>query len=101
MAMLGGITVICMSCKAMAPYTPPDLNHPYGVYHWHQPCPQCGAENWAAHDIVNVKSPCIKKGLCQVFTWQRPQIIILCRKPEHSKAAEAVQHPAASDPSLR
>lgn len=51
MAMLDGITVICMSCKAMAPYTPPDLNHPYGIYHWHQPCPKCGAENWAAHDI--------------------------------------------------
>ncbi len=51
MATLDNITVICMSCKAIAPYTPPDLNHSYGIYHWHQPCPKCGANNWASHDV--------------------------------------------------
>lgn len=44
------IVVICTNCKQMAQFDPPDGNNPYGVWHWHQPCPVCGAESWAAHE---------------------------------------------------
>lgn len=44
------VIVICTNCGAMAPWDPPDLNHPFGVYHWHAPCPRCGAEAWSSHD---------------------------------------------------
>lgn len=44
------VIVICTKCRKMAPYTPPDANNPWGTFHWHQPCPNCGAEEWGAHD---------------------------------------------------
>ena len=44
------VIVICTRCGKMAPYDVPDINHPYGTYHWRQQCPNCGAEAWAAHD---------------------------------------------------
>lgn len=45
------IVVICTHCGKVVPYTPPDLNHPWGVWDWHRPCQNCGAEDFAAHDI--------------------------------------------------
>lgn len=44
------VIVICTKCGRMASYDVPDINHPFGVYHWHQPCQNCGATAWAAHD---------------------------------------------------
>ena len=48
---MGKIIVICQQFGMAAPYDPPDVNHPWGVWHWHQPCPRCGAEKWVAHDL--------------------------------------------------
>jgi len=45
------VTVICMVCGTIAPYTAPDTSNPYGIFHWHQPCQKCGSEQWGAHDI--------------------------------------------------
>lgn len=45
------VVMICTKCGALAPYTPPDINNPWGTWHWHQPCTRCGAEQWAAHDV--------------------------------------------------
>ena len=44
------VVVLCMSCGTLAPYDTPNGSQPFGVWHWHQSCPNCGAENWAAHD---------------------------------------------------
>jgi len=44
------VVVICASCGRVAPRSTPDSNDPFGAFLWHQPCPNCGAENWAAHD---------------------------------------------------
>lgn len=44
------VVVICTRCGTLAPYDPPNGNNPWGTWHWHQPCPRCGAEQWAAHD---------------------------------------------------
>ena len=44
------VVVICSKCGMVAPYDPPDGNNPCGTWHWHQPCPHCDAEKWAAHD---------------------------------------------------
>ena len=44
------VVVICTKCKQLAQFDPPDGNNPWGVWHWHQPCPNCGAESWAAHE---------------------------------------------------
>lgn len=44
------VIVICSKCGAMAPWDAPDINNPWGTYHWHQPCPRCGANQWNAHD---------------------------------------------------
>ena len=44
------VVVICARCGTPADWSPPDGSHPFGVWHWHQPCRHCGAEDWAAHD---------------------------------------------------
>ena len=44
------VVVICDRCKNPADWTPPDDANPYGVWHWHQPCRHCGAEEWVSHD---------------------------------------------------
>lgn len=44
------IVVICKKCGRLAPNSPPDQNNPWGVWHWHQPCQFCGAEEWASHE---------------------------------------------------
>ena len=48
---LGDTIVICTACGSTAPYSPPDGRNPYGIFHWQQPCPACGANRWAAHDV--------------------------------------------------
>lgn len=45
------VVVICTKCGQMAPFDLPDMNHPYGIWHWHQPCPNCGEEAWGSHDV--------------------------------------------------
>ena len=45
------LIVICTKCGQMAPYTPPGGSDPWGKWDWHQPCPNCGAEAWAEHDV--------------------------------------------------
>lgn len=49
---MDNIVVICQSCLHFAPYDQPDGNNQWGVWHWHEPCPYCGADNWASHDIT-------------------------------------------------
>ena len=45
------IFVICTKCEHHAPYDPPDFNHPWGVWHWHEPCPHCGANSWVTVEV--------------------------------------------------
>ena len=45
------VVVICTACGVAADYDPPDGSHPFGVWHWRQPCKHCGANEWAAHDM--------------------------------------------------
>lgn len=47
---VNNVIVVCLSCGRMAPSKGADANNPFGTFLWHQPCPYCGAENWASHD---------------------------------------------------
>ena len=42
--------VICSTCGRMADFRPPSKEHPWPQYILTDPCPQCGAYNYAAHD---------------------------------------------------
>ena len=44
------IIVVCGTCGNPAKYDWPTAEHPYGVYHWDEPC-KCGAQNWIAHEV--------------------------------------------------
>lgn len=44
------IIVICTKCGALCPSSPSTDGNPWPVYRWRQPCPNCGAEAWAAHE---------------------------------------------------
>lgn len=46
------VSVLCQNCGSPCPYSPPDGENPWGVWHWHDPCPRCGANKWAAHDVA-------------------------------------------------
>jgi len=51
MLMQNKVIVICSYCGAMAPYEQAGADNPYGTFRRHEPCPRCGAENWAAAEM--------------------------------------------------
>lgn len=52
MPKLDNIVVICGACGALARYEAPTPNHPYGLYHWDEPCRKCGAQSYVAHETI-------------------------------------------------
>jgi hypothetical protein len=44
------IIVICNTCFTPCPSHIPTDGSPFRAYRWHEPCPNCGAEDWAAHE---------------------------------------------------